>query len=61
MSRVVGKPLSIEEFWALPEGQGKRVVHTANALARTYKGDERLEFPDLLPGFSCMVSELFKL
>lgn len=47
--------------WTVHPRSKRVVVHTADALARTYKGDERLEFPDLLPGFSCMVSELFKL
>jgi Uma2 family endonuclease len=36
------------------------VVHTGDGLARTYGEDALIEYPDVLPGFSCKVSELFE-
>jgi Uma2 family endonuclease len=35
------------------------VVHTPDGFARTYGADDVIEYPDLLPGFSCKVAELF--
>lgn len=35
------------------------VAHTPNGTARTYSEDDTLDHPDVLPGFSCKVSELF--
>jgi Uma2 family endonuclease len=35
------------------------VAHTPDGLARTYRGDETFTAPDVLPGFSCRVAELF--
>ncbi len=38
--------------------RSKRVVVYSDTMARTYKGEEVLEFP-LLPGFSCKVLDFF--
>jgi Uma2 family endonuclease len=35
------------------------IVHTPNGIARSYNGDVILEAPDVLPGFTCVVAELF--
>ena len=35
------------------------VAHTPDGLARTFRGDETFAAPDVLPGFSCRVAELF--
>jgi Uma2 family endonuclease len=35
-------------------------VHTPDGLARTYSGDDVIEHADVLPGFSCKVTELFE-
>lgn len=35
------------------------VAHTPDNLARTFRGDDLLIAPDVLPGFSCAVNELF--
>lgn len=35
------------------------IAHTADGLARTHRGDDLLTNPDVLPGFSCPVQELF--
>jgi Uma2 family endonuclease len=35
------------------------VAHTPDGLARTYRSDETFTAPDVLPGFSCAVAELF--
>lgn len=35
------------------------VAHTADNLARTYRADDTLTAPDVLPGFSCPVAALF--
>lgn len=36
------------------------VAHTPDGLARTYRSGEIFTAPDVLPGFSCVVAELFK-
>ena len=51
-----GTPL----VWVIYPRRGEVVVHTADGLARTYSGDDILEHPDVLQGFSCRVSELFE-
>ncbi len=50
-----GTPL----VWVIYPRRGEVVVYTADGLARTYSGDDVLEQPEILPGFSCRVSELF--
>ena len=35
------------------------VAHTPDGIARTFGPDATLEFPDLLPGFSCPVADIF--
>jgi Uma2 family endonuclease len=50
-----GTPL----VWVIYPRRGEVVVYTADGLARTYSGDDALEQPQVLPGFSCRVSELF--
>lgn len=36
------------------------VAHTPDGLARTYREGDLLTAPDVLPGFSCKVSDLFE-
>ena len=52
---AAGTPL----VWVVYPRTSEVVVHTADGLARTYSGDDVLEHPEVLPGFSCRVSELF--
>lgn len=47
------------QVWVIYPRRRQVVVHTADGLARTLKEDDSLEAPDLLPGFTCKVSELF--
>jgi Uma2 family endonuclease len=35
------------------------VVYAAGGMARTYRGEDVIEHPDVLPGFSCKVADLF--
>jgi Uma2 family endonuclease len=35
-------------------------IHSDGASARTLRADDSLELPDILPGFTCRVSELFE-
>jgi len=35
------------------------VAHTPDNLARTYRADDLLTAPDVLPGFACRVTDLF--
>ncbi len=52
---TAGTPL----LWTVhPDGQ-EVIAHTSDGLARTYREDDILEHQDVLPGFSCRVSELF--
>ncbi len=50
-----GTPL----VWVVYPRTREVVVHTGDGLARTYGEDGVIEYPDVLPGFSCKVSELF--
>jgi Uma2 family endonuclease len=52
---AAGTPL----VWVVYPRTSEVVVHTADGLARTYGEDDMLEFPEVLPGFSCKVAELF--
>ncbi len=51
-----GTPL----VWTIHPDEREVVAHTPDGLARTYGEDDILEHPDVLPGFSCKVSELFE-
>jgi Uma2 family endonuclease len=46
--------------WTVYPPTRQVVAYTPDGLARTYSGDDVLEYPDVLPGFSCKVSDLFK-
>ncbi len=50
-----GTPL----VWTIYPRRSEVVVHTSDGLARTYAGEDVLAAPDVLPGFSCSVAELF--
>jgi Uma2 family endonuclease len=52
---AAGTPL----VWVLYPRAQEVVVHTPDGIARTYRGNDLLEFPDVLPDFSCTVAELF--
>lgn len=52
---AAGSPL----VWTIYPRTREVVVHTPDGLARTYSGTDVLEHPDVLPGFSCRVAELF--
>jgi Uma2 family endonuclease len=46
--------------WTIYPRSREVIVHTPDGLARTYNLKDTLEFPAILPGFSCTVSELFE-
>jgi Uma2 family endonuclease len=50
-----GTPL----VWTIYPRTQEVVVHTADGVARTYSGEHVLEYPEILPGFSCKVIDLF--
>jgi Uma2 family endonuclease len=50
-----GTPL----VWTVYSRTQEVIVHTPDGVARTYGSTDRLEYPDVLPGFSCTVAELF--
>lgn len=52
---AAGAPL----VWTIYPDTREVIAHTPDGLARTYGEDDILEHPDVLPGFSCKVSELF--
>jgi Uma2 family endonuclease len=52
---MAGTPM----IWTVYPRSREVVVHTADGLARTYAGEDVIEYPDMLPGFSCNVAELF--
>jgi len=45
--------------WVIHLREREVVAYTPDGLARTYGEDDALEHPDVLPGFSCKVVELF--
>jgi hypothetical protein len=64
MSSVAQRLLTADEFWLLPGSKHQElvrgvVVHTGDGLTRTYAEEDVIEYPDVLLGFSCKVSELF--
>jgi len=52
---AAGTPL----VWTIYPRTREVIAHTPDGLARTYTQTDTLTFPDVLPGFSCTVSELF--
>ncbi len=52
---AAGTPL----VWTIYPDEREVVAHTPDGLVRTYSEDAVLEHPDVLPGFSCKVAELF--
>ena|SRR5438034_1157203 len=53
---AAGTPL----VWTVHPRTREVVAYTPDGLARTYSEDDVIEYPDVLPGFSCKVAELFK-
>lgn len=53
---TAGTPL----VWVIYPRTREVEVHTPDGVARTYSNEDKLEFPDVLPGFSCKVSEIFE-
>jgi Uma2 family endonuclease len=51
----VGTPL----VWTFYPRVQEVIVQTPDGLARTYTSDMPLAFPDVLPGFTCRVADLF--
>lgn len=51
-----GTPL----VWVIFPRTREVIVHTADGLAKTYSGGDALDHPEVLPGFSCKVAELFE-
>lgn len=54
---MAGTPM----VWTVHPRTGRVVVYTPDAIARTYRAEEVLEFPQLLPGFSCKVKDFFQI
>lgn len=52
---AAGTPL----VWVVYPRTRKVIVHTPDGLAHTYSGDDVIEYPDVLPGFSCKVAGLW--
>jgi Uma2 family endonuclease len=52
---AAGTPL----VWTIYPRTREVVVHTADGLARAYSDSDVIEHPDVLPGFTCPVAELF--
>lgn len=53
---TAGTPL----VWVVYPRRREVVIHTPDGLSRTYAGEDVLESPEVLPGFSCKVSEIFE-
>ncbi len=49
----------VTEVWVVDPEQRSIAVHRADAAALHFDGDDELTRPELLPGFTCRVSELF--
>jgi hypothetical protein len=45
--------------WTIYPRTREVVVHTADGLARAYTESDTIEYPGVLPGFTCPVAELF--
>jgi Uma2 family endonuclease len=52
---AAGTPL----VWTIYPRTREVVVHTADGLARAYTESDTIEYPGVLPGFTCPVAELF--
>lgn len=52
---AAGAPL----VWVIYPRTRKVLVHTPGGMARTYGETDTIEHPDVLPGFSCKVADLF--
>jgi Uma2 family endonuclease len=52
---AAGTPL----VWTVHPRTREVIAHTPDGIARTFAEGDTLAFPDVLPGFSCMVAELF--
>jgi Uma2 family endonuclease len=52
---AAGTPL----VWTIYPRTREVVVHTSDGLARAYSDSDVIEHPDVLPGFTCPVAELF--
>ena len=52
---AAGTPL----VWTIYPRTREVVVHTGDGLARAYSDSDVIEYPDVLPGFTCAVAELF--
>ena len=53
---TAGTPL----VWTIYPRTREVIVHTPDGLARTYQEGDVLEYPDILPGFTCTIAELFE-
>lgn len=53
---AAGTPL----VWIVYPRSREVIVHTPDGLARTYASGDTLEFPEVLPGFRCVVAEIFE-
>ncbi|HET6425092.1 MAG TPA: Uma2 family endonuclease [Planctomycetaceae bacterium] len=49
----------VTEVWVIDPEQRSVTAHRSDAASIHFDGDDELTRPDLLPGFSCRVSELF--
>jgi Uma2 family endonuclease len=45
--------------WTIFPDRREVVAHTPDGIARTFGPDATLEFPEMLPGFSCAVAAIF--
>lgn len=52
---AAGTPL----VWTMYPRTREVIAHTPDGIARTFAAGDTLSFPDVLPGFSCTVDELF--
>ena len=52
---AAGTPL----VWTVYPRTREVVVHTPDGMARTFGANDVIEYPEVLPGFSCRVAELF--
>src|SRR5437763_12936744 len=52
---AAGTPL----VWTVYPRTQEIIIHTPDGLARTYSAEDTIEYPEVLPGFSCKVAELF--
>jgi len=53
---TAGTPL----VWVVYPRTHEVVAHTPDGVARTFANEVQLEFPQVLPGFTCKVSDIFE-